>query len=136
MATLFGASMLLMLLQYGGFQPHLVWVGKIGMLFYWPWLAGLPLFGAIGAYLSRRAQGPIRARLVAAMFPALVMLITMCLILPYGLAISGVSFLQMVHFGLALANWVALPSIALFLGTLPFLNEPQPGAGNRGSVAA
>ncbi len=128
--------MLLMLLQYGGFQPHLVWVGKIGMLFYWPWLAGLPLFGAIGAYLSRRAQGPIRARLVAAMFPALVMLITMCLILPYGLAISGVSFLQMVHFGLALANWVALPSIALFLGTLPFLNEPQPGAGNRGSVAA
>lgn len=91
------------------------------MLLYWPWLAGLPILGAIGAHLSRRAQGPIHARLIPGLFPALAMLITMSLILPWGLAIDGFSFLRLVYFAIGLTNWVAIPGAALLVGALPFL---------------
>ena len=36
-----------MLIQRAGFQPRLIWVAHTAMLFYWPWLAGLPIFGAL-----------------------------------------------------------------------------------------
>lgn len=124
-ATLLAASMLLALIQFAGFRPQLIWLGGVGMQFYWPWLAGLPILGAMGAYLSRRGQGPIHARLAAGLSPALVMLITMSLILPWGLAIDGFSFLRLVHFGIGITNWVAIPGGALFLGTLPFLTDPN-----------
>ncbi|MGD1076727.1 MAG: hypothetical protein ABR881_00265 [Candidatus Sulfotelmatobacter sp.] len=123
MVSLLGASVLLMTLQRVGFQPRLVWIGRMAMLFYWPWLAGLPVFGAFGAYLSQRAQGPVRARLAAALCPVLVLLITLCLILPWALAIDGFSALRLAYFGLAVANWVAIPGLALLLGALPFLRE-------------
>ena len=119
---LLGASGLLMALQRAGFQPRLVWFGHMAMLFYWPWLAGLPLFGAVGAYFSQRAQGTFRARLTAGLAPAFVVLVTFCIILPVGLARDGVSVLA--YFGLAVANWVAIPCLALLLGALPFLREP------------
>jgi|SRR5208283_1993 len=123
LVTFLGASMLLAWTQFAGFQPRLIWIGGMGMLFYWPWLAGLPVFGATGAYLSRRAQGPTQARLVAGLFPALIMAVVMCLILPWGLVIDGFSFFRLVHFGLGFMNWVALPGLALFLGTTPFLGK-------------
>jgi hypothetical protein len=124
--TLLGASVSLTLSQLIGVQPRLVWIGPLAMSFYWPWLATLPVFGALGAYLSRRALGPAPARLAAGLSPALVMLIVMCLILPWGLAIDGVSFFRLVSFGLGLANWVALPAVALLLGALPFLRASRP----------
>jgi hypothetical protein len=123
MVTLLGASVLLMALQRAGFRPRLVWMGDVAMLFYWPWLASLPLLGALGAYLSLRAQGPIRARLAAGLSPALVLLVAFCLILPLGLAIDGLSLLRLGYFALAVVNWVAIPGLALLLGALPFLHE-------------
>ena len=60
MASLLGASLLLLILQRASYQPRLVWFGHMAMLFYWPWLAGLPAFGALGAYLSKRAHGSFR----------------------------------------------------------------------------
>jgi hypothetical protein len=125
MITLLGASLLLMALQRTGFRPRLVWMGDVAMLFYWPWLAGLPVFGALGAYLSQRARGPIRTRLAAGLSPALVLLIAFGLSLPFGLAIDGLSLLRLGYFGLAVVNWVAIPGLALLLGALPFLKEPQ-----------
>jgi len=131
-ATLLGASVFLMALQRTSFQPRLVWIGHAAMLFYWPWLAGLPVFGAFGAYLSQRAHGPLKARLAAGLSPALVMLVTMCVILPVGLALDGFSMFRLFYFALALANWVVLPAFALLLGAAPFLREtgvsrrPQP----------
>ena len=98
-------------------------MGSAATLLYWPWLAGLPVFGALGAYLSLRAQGSIWARLASAMSPALVMLIVMSVILPFGLAIDGVGFFRLVLFGTGLTNWVALPAVALFAGAVPFLRE-------------
>lgn len=125
LTTLLAASVSLMVTQNLGMQPRVVWVGKMGMTFYWAWLATLPLFGAFGANLSRRAQGPTRVRLAAGLSPALVMLIVMCLILPWGLAIDGCDFLRLVGFGLGLVNWVVIPGIALLAGALPFLRGAQ-----------
>ena len=119
--TLLGASVSLAVMQFLGMQPRLAWIGRLAMTFYWPWLATLPFLGAFGAYLSQRAQGATRARLAAGLSPALVMLIVMCLILPWGLAIDGLDFFRLVAFGLGLANWVVLPGVALLVGALPFV---------------
>lgn len=89
-----------MLCEFFGMRPHLVWVGRDALSFYWPWLATLPLFGAVGACLSLRARGLVSARMAAALSPALVMLMVMLLILPWRLAIDGLHFLQLVSFGL------------------------------------
>lgn len=133
LATFLSASVSLMLCQFLGMHPRIVRVGEGSMWFYWPWLATLPIFGGLGALLSHRARGHIRARLAAGLSPALIMLIVMLLILPWGLAIDGLHFLQLVGFGLGLLSWVALPGLALLLGAIPFLREtalaqpcPQP----------
>lgn len=126
LATFFGASISLMVCQFLGMRPHLVWVIGVGMSFYWPWLATLPVFGAVGACLSQRAQGLVPARLAAALSPALVMLIVMLLVLPFGLAMNGVQFLRLVSFGIGLVNWVVIPAAALLVGALPFLHKDGP----------
>jgi hypothetical protein len=122
--TLLGASVSLTATQFLGLQPRLVWIRGMGITLYWPWLAGLPLCGALGAYLSQRAHGPVRARLTAGLAPALIMLIVMLLILPWGLALDGLHFFILVGFGMGIANWVALPALALLIGALPFRHEP------------
>ena len=129
MISLLGASLLLMTLQRTSFQPRLVWFGHMAMLFYWPWLAGLPVFGAVGAYLSRLAQGSTRARLAAGLAPALVLLAAFAVSLPVGLAVDGFSLFRLAYFCLAVTNWVILPGAALFAGAVPFLREsPEPDA--------
>jgi hypothetical protein len=125
MATLLGASALLAVIQFAGFQPRLVWFGRHAMLFYWHWLVALPFFGALGAYLSQRARGSIWARLAAGLSPVLVMLITMCLILPWAVAMDGLSALLITSFGVGLTNWVAFPALALLIGELPFLHDSR-----------
>jgi hypothetical protein len=122
-ASLLGASLLLLILQRTSYQPRLMWFGHMAMLFYWPWLAGLPAFGALGAYLSKRAHGSKRTRLVAGLSPALVLFATFCVILPVGVAVDGFSLFRFTYFCLAVTNWVVLPALALLLGALHFLNE-------------
>jgi len=121
MITLLGASLSLTVTQLLGLRPQLVWIDRVGFEIYWPWLLSLPIFGAVGAHLSRRALGATQARLAAGLAPALVMLITMCLILPWGFALDGLSFFRLVHFGIGLADWVVLPGLALLAGAAPFL---------------
>jgi len=123
LATLFGASVTLLLLQRTGVQPRLIWLGSAAMLFYWPWLAALPIFGAFGAYASQRAHAPVKARLAAALSPALVLFVTLCLILPWALAVDGFSALRLGYFALTVLNWVAIPGVALLLGATPFLRS-------------
>lgn len=134
--TLSGASFSLLVIQSMGIEPHLVWIdlrhlvsppsvlyGRINMTFYWPWLASLPFFGALGAYLSGRSHASTRSRLVTGLSPALIMLVVMCVILPIALAIDGFSLFRLAVFGVwGLMNWVAIPAIALLLGTLPWLH--------------
>lgn len=124
--TLLGASLSLAATQFIGLRPRLVWIGEMGITLYWPWLASLLLFGAAGAYLSQRAEGPAQARLAAGLSPALIMLIVMCLILPWGLAIDGFAFFRLVAFGLGLITWVVIPGLALLVGAAPFLRASNP----------
>jgi hypothetical protein len=126
LTTFLGASVSLMVCQFFGLQPHTVWVGKVGMSLYWAWLATLPVFGATGAHLSRRAHGGASARLVAGLSPSLIMLIVICVILPWGLAIDGFDFFRLVGFGLGVVNWVVVPAVALLLGALPFVSPSEP----------
>jgi hypothetical protein len=123
--TFLGASASLMLIQFAGLQPRLEWIAHTGVTVYWHWLASLPFFGALGAYLSQRSRGSTWARLGAGLSPALVMLIVMCILLPWGLAIDGFAFFRLVMFGVCLTNWVLFPALALTLGAIPFLREPN-----------
>ena len=125
--TLLGTSAALGLSQYAGMRPRLMWIEGWAITFYWGWLATLPGFGALGAYLSQRAEAAAKFRLAASLSPALLMLIVMCIILPFGLAIDGFHFFRLVGFGLGLINWVAIPGLALFVGAAPFLGKPAPG---------
>jgi hypothetical protein len=138
--TLAGASLSLLLIQFMGMEPRLVWIdlrhvfprssplyGKISMELYWPWLASLPFFGALGAYLSRRSQGNTSARLLAGLSPAVIMGFVMCLILPFGLALDGLPLSTLVVFEFwGVVNWVAIPAASLLLGALPRLRGAQP----------
>lgn len=126
LVTFFGASVSLATCQFFGLQPHMVWLGKAWVWLYWWWLATLPVFGAVGAYLSRRAHGTLPARLAASLFPSLIMLVVLCIILPWGLAIDGFDFLRLVGFGLGAITWVVIPGIASLLGALPFLFQLKP----------
>lgn len=123
LVTFLGASVALMACQLFGLQPRLIWVAKMGMTFYWPWLFTLPFFGAAGAYLSQRARGTILARLAASLSPALVMLTIMLLVLLCGFCIDRIDVVRLtsVAFGLGLINWVVIPALALLLGAAPFL---------------
>ncbi len=123
--TFLGASASLMLIQFAGLQPRIEWIAHTGVTVYWHWLASLPFFGALGAYLSWRSRGSTWARLGAGLSPALVMLIVMCILLPWGLAIDGFASFRLVMFGVCLTNWVLFPALALTLGAIPFLREPN-----------
>ena len=123
--TFLGASLSLMMSQVLGIQPRMLWLDKLMMWFYLPWLASLPMFGGLGAYLSRRAHGPIRSRLAASLSPALIMLALLCLILPWGLYIERLHSLTLFGFGVGLINWVVIPALALLLGAAPFLKDPE-----------
>lgn len=121
--TLLGASLSLALTQMLKLHPRVLWIGGWGLTIYWQWLATLPLFGAAGTYISRRAQGSVGSRFAAGLSPALAMLGAMSVILPFALAIDGFYAWRLVGFGLGLINWVAVPALALMLGALPFLRS-------------
>ena len=125
MVNLLAAMTLLMLVQRTGMQPRLVWVnaagGKFAMVFYFPWLVTLPFFGAAGAYLSRRAQGPTLARLAAGLSPALTLISLIALIAPWGLLVDGLSPFRLVVIAAGLLTWGLVPGIALLVGTLAFV---------------
>lgn len=124
--TLLGASVSLVFFQYVGVRPHLLWFGRAALTLDWAWLASLPIFGALGAHLSGRAQARTGARLIAGLAPAIVMLVAMGVVLPWGLALDGIHFIRLVGFGLGLINGVVVPALALLVGALPFVSKAPP----------
>jgi hypothetical protein len=77
---------------------------------YLPWLATLPLAGALAAALARWMGGRPAQRLVAAVFPALYLFAEMFVM---GL-IDGFFWRIPIY-------WVIIPAIACAIGALPFL---------------
>lgn len=103
-------------------QPHFLGRSPIETVLL-PWLALLPLCGAAGASLSRRAGGNITARLVAGLFPAIALL-------GLGLVLVPTRLLTFAHpewwYGsAALVLGIIFPSAALLIGTAPFLRPTR-----------
>jgi hypothetical protein len=130
--SLIAAMGSLMVLRQMGPRPHILWVGRMPVLLYVPWLALLPLAGTIGAFLSRRGGGKFSTCLTASMFPAM----TLCGLLCVGLtwmAINGqLDRPRWLYVALGVFNWAVLPSVALLLGAAPFLVKPISSRPNLG----
>jgi hypothetical protein len=126
MVTLFLSSVVLMLITRFGPLPQFVWVDpRVPLLLYVPWLVSLPLFGALGAYWSRRAGGRLRSRILAGVFPVLALAAPFFLILPVALVFEGRGWrlLQLKAFVIFLLGWVVIPGAALLAGVLPFMKN-------------
>jgi hypothetical protein len=114
----------LLILQVFGFQPRTVSWGHNGLvLFYIPWLLSLPVFGALGAYLSSRAGGSRQAVLLSSVFPAVYPTICFFVILPLALLFNR-TVAQ--HFHLPsifpqIFAWLVVPATALLIGGLGLL---------------
>jgi len=124
MVNLIDAPGVLMILQKLGVQPRVVWIGNMAMVFYFPWLITLPIFGALGALLAKRAHGSTWYRLAAGLAPALAMLGMFALVLPvsFALGTAHLAGFPWVYLALTMLNWVGLPAGALMLGALPFVS--------------
>jgi hypothetical protein len=99
----------------------IAWSGPDTILFYVPWLLTLPLFGALGAYISFRAGGSARAILFSGIFPMLSLAACFFVILPLSIVLDrSIAFhLTLVGFLGLLLSWVVAPGAALLIGVLP-----------------
>jgi len=125
MANLIVAPGWLMILQKLAVQPRVLWIGDMAMVLYLPWLVTLPIFGAFGALLAKRAHARFVNRLIVGLSPALAVLGAFALILPVSLVVDQhrLTNFPFAYFALTIFNWVVLPALALLIGTLPFLRE-------------
>ena len=89
------------------------------------WLLTQPMFGALGAYLSRRGGGERRARVVAGVFPALMFMIALGIVGVIAVFVERNQFVlnHPLYFGAMIFPWVIFPGLALALGVLPFLRQ-------------
>ena len=121
------ASLFLLVMTRVSLQPRfLVRLNSgLGLSFYIGWLLAQIFFGAFGATLSRRAGGSTSARVVAATFPAIVMLGLWAVVIPASAFAEQNKFVLQhpVYYALGIFPWVVLPATALLLGSAPFLKE-------------
>jgi hypothetical protein len=105
--------------RWVGVRPLTLHAGEArAVVVHLPWLVVLPLVGAIGAFLSRRAEGDRRGAYFAAGLPAwalagvFVLIFAVALVIDRGIAleIKGTAFAAM------MVSWVVLPGIALWFG--------------------
>ena len=117
----FALSMgLLELVQKFGARPIVLDLdkGTPVLMFYTPWLLALPLAGALGAYLSKRAGGSARIVLASSIFPVLPFGVVFMIAGPVGLVIShslAHHIVTAAFFSMSV-GWVLAPGIALLVG--------------------
>ena len=119
--TLLFSYMVLALLQWAGVRPIFSHPAEPrGVVFYLPWLFLLPLIGAGGAYLSRRAQAIGWRVYFAACLPALALAAIFLLLFPISFVFDRQVPMQIRSTALvaSILNWVILPGTALCLGAL------------------
>jgi len=92
---------------------------------YVAWMVAQLLFGAIGAFLSRRAGGNRRERFVAGIFPAMVMFALLAVWIPISAVVERNAFVLNHPNALLLPIflWAVAPAIMLLLGAVPFLGK-------------
>ncbi|MGB6631999.1 MAG: permease prefix domain 1-containing protein [Terriglobales bacterium] len=112
----------LMILIQISLQPRLLGRSPLQMVIL-PWLVLLPLCGGAGAYLSRRGGADRRVRLIAGLFPTIVLFILGAILVLTRLVVLARP--QWWNGSLAIAIGIVLPSAALLLGTVPFLRSTE-----------
>jgi hypothetical protein len=99
----------------------------LGAWLYAGWLLAQILCGAVGALLSRRAGGTVLVRILASVFPAMVMLGLWGVVIPVSALLQNNVFVLRHPLCYAAGAFpaVVLPAVALLLGAFPFLREPS-----------
>lgn len=121
LVTLLGSAALLVLFEFVGLRPLVIHPGDpSSMVLYFPWLFTLPVFGAIGAYLSLRARAKGLAVHCAGAFPALIMGAALLAIFLVALVLDRHGSLRIMTtaFAAAIFNWFLLPGFFLMAGDL------------------
>jgi len=120
--TLMLSMSFLIMLQKLALQPHIVGSGSKTVLFNTAWLASLPFFGALGAYLSARRGGLVGTVLLSSVFPVLALTTAFLLMFPIGFVLERVIG-RPVDFGnVATAllrdgiGWILVAGVALLAG--------------------
>ena len=95
-------------------------------IFYFIWLAAQVAFGASAAFMSRRAGGSRRARILAGALPGTVIVGTYVLLIPVTARFTGGAATSSfaAYLVAAVIVWVMAPAIAVLIGAAPFLREP------------
>ncbi len=121
LVTLFGSAALLAAFEFLGLRPLVLHPGDpSSIVLYFPWLFSLPLFGALGAYLSLRARAHGLAVYCAGVFPALIMAASLLVVSLGALVLDRHGSLRIVTaaFAAAILNWFLLPGFFLLAGGL------------------
>jgi hypothetical protein len=87
-----------------------------------PYLAVMPLVGALGAYLSRRMKGSVIERIFSALFPVFTFAVLFAVRIVYGLFFEGEPY-TLPHFlsGLSVTLiFIVVGGMLLVLGAWPF----------------
>jgi hypothetical protein len=119
LVTLFSAFAALAILIWAGVPPLMTHPAEPqGLIVDVPWLLVLPFIGAVGAYMSRRAQATGWRVYAAGVFPAVAIGLMFLLILPWGFMVDPRVAPSFRFMGLAAGtvSWVILPGIALWVG--------------------
>jgi hypothetical protein len=93
-----------------------------------PWLAAYLVFGAAGAWWSRRAGGSTAVRFFAGTFPLTLHLVVFLLPILVALLVEAPRHPEHVQAAFLLRaalGWVVIPGVALAIGTLPFLRNQE-----------
>lgn len=120
--TLTLSAIFLITFQRLGFQPRIVGGCPSAILFYAPWLASLPFFGALGAHLSPRSGGLLGTVLLASVFPVLAVTAAFFLMFPIGFVIERIIGSPVDFSIVATAilqdgiGWILVPGAALLAG--------------------
>lgn len=115
-----------------GPRPAVLITGMGAFVVYRLWLFALVFTGAASAWLSAHAGASKGRRALVAITPALYMLGAMlCVVITVtAMNLLNVSPLQHIYYMalvMGVANWVALPGVALLIGASPFLGAMQVG---------
>jgi hypothetical protein len=134
--TLILSMLFLMALQKFGFKPRIVGSGSNTVLLYMPWLFSLPFLGALGAYVSSRADGSRGTVLVASVFPALAFTFAFLVMSPIGWSWERITGMR-VDFDVVAAallrdgvGWLLVPGAALLIGgfLVHLVSSPRPSS--------
>lgn len=124
LVTLTLASISLTVMQLFAFsRPRVYWVDGVNVEVGLFWLLSLVPCGALGAYMSCRADGTRWNSILASLFPSLTMLGVFCVVLPIAIFVERNTYVihHLRPFGLALLAWTIVPGVPSLLGALPVL---------------